>query len=460
ISTSNDKNTADLVYIYVQEKGGRGSISDPVDGVSVVDPYVDRNGAIRFELDVERPEYVPETYGAGKTKSKATITYDIYVNGRLDDANKTYSASTGEGSYRVGPLNDALDPEKDEIEIKITKVVWDRITVLYEDEDGNTVKTVAGKTTTDIANDTTGKNIGFTLDANDYKAAGTYTVTGVTNDPALTGSVTVGGGGTNIRNAVPAGDDYVRVVITGLEAAAENYDVILDNNLTKSAQALSALDLDFAVPTAAGSLQLAIGNSRNDNITGLKPGDAVIMTATGSENLAATSPVGYKVTVSVDGVEKTITWANDNSTISTAPTWRVTITDHDVHVKVVKIEAVAAPQIKSIVYHDNNADGAISETATADTFVVTFTEALSAVPTITKTGTLEVDGQFLINGTDQEDKSVVVYTVSAGTVAAEKPTIAAKQIKSAYAVNIDEFTLTIPAAPQDLASISWAKTGA
>ena len=362
-------------------------------GITAAVTDVRTNGRHTIQFTYERPSYVPDT-------ASALVKYTVLEDGYAVYSNAVGVTVTGTRTTKVETTN-LVDSEA-EISIRIDSVTPSAVKVLYQDKNKNDitdmlVATGADKYTETLA--TSGANtLQFKLDTRDT-ATGKfkYSITGV-NAPVAATTTALAANAKHSFTKSAVGNDYVVVTIEMLSELAEIYTV--DASATSTATQLNALT-GVTYAGTLGTTTLKVETAKAN----VEAGGDVALTATIG---AASSTVGLKVTLTNGTV---FFFANDGS--QTTDTVILRNVNAPVELKIASVEDVAAPTkavIASAVLKDVDANGVMS---TADQIVLTFTEAVTAAPKLTKVGNVEVDDSTKTLSADGKTATYTVKTVNA-----------------------------------------------
>ena len=418
---------------------------------------VSTRGTGNWNFTITAPDWAANATGV-------SVKYNLYVNDVLDTVGIVDSDNLGGGQVTFRDSDNGFQAG-DKISIVVTEVKYDAVKVRYFARENATSEATLipeANLVTGTGNTNTTATVAAMSSFKVGLKTGVYDGTVAPNTLSFAGATVgalVSSGNINNNSAievldsstlVASGNGYVDVTITGLTKKAPTYKV---NELTTD-NTLADL-YTGTIPDGASALKIKATGSRN---TGLATGDAVVITfAPDSTKLADTVAYGVKVTVDVNGKTQDLVFPNND----TAPTWstkmNVVVADKDIDIKVINVTTITAPKIKSITASDVDGDGAFSAN---DTITIVFDQELSAIPTITKVGTLDLNAGAWAKKADgtTDDKTTVICTVKTGTTAIDSLTIAAKEIKTNEVINIDGFTITTPATIGANTDLSFAKT--
>ena len=343
------------------------------------------NGNISARItDFVRPSHIP-------ANAQATISFRAYSNG-VYIGNSTVVIPGGETSG-IGNIASTGLTAADEVTYEETGITYNRVKVEYVDENGKDVtdQLVDNSYVDDMAVGTALS--GFTLDttATNFADVSYKVMQGTTERKALTPMAAANSGAITLTNAA-TDDAIVRVVISGLTDLVPTYSV------TDGVAGVTLGSINSNVPAALENATLSLTISKA-NVSEGEPFDVTLNA--NSNSLPAAGRVGVKVTLNT-GNE--MLFVNDGNA-PTAVTERITV-DKNTEVAIQSVELIYAATIESVKVVDVTPDNVVKP---SDEIVVTFSDALKALPGATPTGYVNID-----TGAFNDDKTVVTYVLTSG----------------------------------------------
>ena len=282
------------------------------------------NGRFTVNFTYDRPDYMVEG-------TPVKLTFNVYENGYETISGLTATVPAGRDTVTFrSNIGDVVDPESTNVTVEVTNEMPAEVKVLYVLDSDDITSTAAsyltGTKTEKMATGTPAlSNLSFTVDGK-YSGTIGYTISGLsatsTTGTDLDGSITAGtaeANGTTDRISA-AGDDYVKVVFTGLNTATEMVKVTL--------------------PTLAGynftTIPAAAGNG-----TGVAAGTpvAIQVEATGDPTDSSTN---YGKEITVEGVG-TVCLTTGSTPVTIGSTFNATNLDLTGKATVENVAKMAAP---------------------------------------------------------------------------------------------------------------------
>uniref|UniRef100_UPI002623BBB2 hypothetical protein n=1 Tax=uncultured Dysosmobacter sp. TaxID=2591384 RepID=UPI002623BBB2 len=333
VKASNDSNTADLVYIFVQENAGASSSKG-------------KNGGLTWDVEkIGDHAFVNWTYTAPEyagVNQDVTYTVVVKANGTVihKESPKTFKPTVAnKGTDVAGEWDGRIYDSNATVTVEVTDVKLTYIGIRYVDGDtsevlaDNTWKNfkagTAFTTNTRGVIPTNGSNIEFKLVSDDSVTRPSYTVTGLAKgDVTIPTELSAAANGQQTINAdanKPMGDRVVIVTIYGLSSLNEAYEVkVNETNISKenAKKAITSKSPDNASAAAAALSEFdASLTAYSDDtlkiefntVENIKRGDSVKMTVTMN---AINKAAAYDVTVTVNGADKVFHLTMDKATDS------------------------------------------------------------------------------------------------------------------------------------------------
>ena len=212
------------------------------------------NGRFTVNFTYDRPDYMVEG-------TPVKLTFNVYENGYETISGLTATVPAGRDTVTFrSNIGDVVDPESTNVTVEVTNEMPAEVKVLYVLDSDDITSTAAsyltGTKTEKMATGTPAlNNLAFTVDGK-YSGTIGYTISGLsatsTTSTDLDGSITAGtaeANGTTDRISA-AGDDYVKVIFSGLNTATEMVKVTLP---TLAGYTFTT------IPAAAASTGVAVG---------------------------------------------------------------------------------------------------------------------------------------------------------------------------------------------------------
>ncbi|MFR2753738.1 MAG: S-layer homology domain-containing protein [Dysosmobacter welbionis] len=405
-----------ITYLFVQEvtegvndiavDNKKGNVTTELNGSKADATYtVASNGNLRVSVDYTAPDFATDT-------AKVFFDLEVYANGKYYDTISGLSKQMRNGEATLIETDGGY-PTDEALTFKIVNEKFDDVDLIIKDENGKVFTALDNKTSKSA------KDGSLVIAVSGTAYTGSFDVTGIdgatTTTSPLPTSVAVGSTGTTLAGVDIDGTKAVTVTIktAGLTEKAPEYkaDVSAVNGKT-----LESLSVNTANDKA---LTLSVAATPN---TGIVANSNVKLTVKLSS--APQDAYSYKVTLTVNGEEKSVVLDQSNATAG-ADIWVNNVTS-DVNVTAAQVE-VASPLMAienvewttgsvTITFTCNVDESTVASGITAGTIASSATINADQTVVSGKTVTLYFNGNLAANDTIKVAKAVAEDGVSGNKI--------------------------------------------
>lgn len=405
-----------ITYLFVQEvtegvndiavDNKKGNVTTELNGSKADATYtVASNGNLRVSVDYTAPDFATDT-------AKVFFDLEVYANGKYYDTISGLSKQMRNGEATLIETDGGY-PTDEALTFKIVNEKFDDVDLIIKDENGKVFTALDNKTSKSA------KDGSLVIAVSGTAYTGSFDVTGIdgatTTTSPLPTSVAVGSTGTTLAGVDIDGTKAVTVTIktAGLTEKAPEYkaDVSAVNGKT-----LESLSVNTANDKA---LTLSVAATPN---TGIVANSNVKLTVKLSS--APQDAYSYKVTLTVNGEEKSVVLDQSNATTG-ADIWVNNVTS-DVNVTAAQVE-VASPLMAienvewttgsvTITFTCNVGESTVASGITAGTIASSATINADQTVVSGKTVTLYFNGNLAANDTIKVAKAVAEDGVSGNKI--------------------------------------------